>query len=156
MRCRTKLDFAETYRFGHNSCNSGPFLLKMCLKCANFKGYYFAQPVAIGLNRSGCVVWKACNHNHRSSPVQFLVFFRLHGPDLQTLGIVYGHLTWRFVNSSNHCKIEKKTCRSDLQVGHSALHFVRFILGETLLARNAGCHPIWALSASKLTYCKDC
>ena len=41
MRCHTKLDFAETYHFGHNLCNSGPFLLKMGLKCAHvFKGYY--------------------------------------------------------------------------------------------------------------------
>ena len=36
MRCRTKSDFAKTYHFGHNSCNSGPFLLKMGLKCAHF------------------------------------------------------------------------------------------------------------------------
>ena len=51
MRCRTKLDFAETYHFGHNSCNSGLFLLKMGLKCAQFKGYYvrnLLQPVQIG------------------------------------------------------------------------------------------------------------
>ena len=52
MRCHTKLDFAETYCFGHNLCNSGPFLLKMGLKCAHFKGYYMRnrlKPVEIGL-----------------------------------------------------------------------------------------------------------
>ena len=51
MRCRTKSDYAETYCFGHNSCNSGLFLLKMGLKCANFKGYYLRnrlQSVQIG------------------------------------------------------------------------------------------------------------
>ena len=31
-----KVGFAETYHFGHNSCNSGPFLLKMGLKCARY------------------------------------------------------------------------------------------------------------------------
>ena len=29
MRCCTKSDFAETYCFGHNSCNSGLFLLRL-------------------------------------------------------------------------------------------------------------------------------
>ena len=52
MRCCTKSDFAETYCFGHNSCDSGLFLLKMGLKCVHvFKGYYmrnWLKPVQIG------------------------------------------------------------------------------------------------------------
>ena len=46
MKCRTKSDFAKTYHFGHNSCNSGPFLLKIGLKCAHFWRVSCGQPVA--------------------------------------------------------------------------------------------------------------
>ena len=35
-----KLDFAVTYCFGHNTCNSGPFLLKICSKDAYLRGVH--------------------------------------------------------------------------------------------------------------------
>ena len=48
-RCCTKSDFAETYRFGHNSCNFGLFLFKKAQNVRIFKGYHvgnwFMQPV---------------------------------------------------------------------------------------------------------------
>ena len=57
-----KSDFAETYCFGYNSCDSGLFLLKMGLKCAHvFKGYYVCNWLSLklvetGPNRSGYIV----------------------------------------------------------------------------------------------------
>ena len=69
--------------------------LKMCkflrgITCATGCNRSPLRLVAISPSRSGCVVWKACNCNCQSSPnqsgpVQFSVFFWLHGPDLQTL-----------------------------------------------------------------------
>ena len=68
MRCCTKSDFAETYCFGHNSCNSGLFLLKIGLKCANFlRGI----TCATGCNRFK-LVWLRCLKNMQP---QLLVWF---------------------------------------------------------------------------------
>ena len=33
-----KFDLMETYHFGHNLCNSEPFLIKIGLKCAYLQG----------------------------------------------------------------------------------------------------------------------
>ena len=55
------------------------------ITCATGCKWSPSKPAAVSPNWSGCIVWKACNRNCRSSLVQFSVFFWLHGPDLQTL-----------------------------------------------------------------------
>ena len=38
-----KFDLTETYHFGHNSCNSEPFLIKINLKCAYLQGEHCSR-----------------------------------------------------------------------------------------------------------------
>ena len=53
-----KFDLTETYHFGHNSCNSEPFLIKIGLKCAYLQGVPCSrlnrfEPVFFGSVRYG-------------------------------------------------------------------------------------------------------
>ena len=46
----TKLDFAKTYCFGHNSCNFGLFLFKIDQNVRIFKGYYVGNRLQLVSN----------------------------------------------------------------------------------------------------------
>ena len=95
MRCCTKSDFAETYCFGHNSCNFGLFLFKIGSKCAHFWEVSRGQPVAsaTGCNRSQTVWLRHFESRQLQLAVQSEtvlngLVMRLHEPDSQTLMVM--------------------------------------------------------------------
>ena len=84
----TKLDFGVTYRFGHRTCNSGPFLFKIGSKCAHFWDVLRTGSVASGFKQ-----FFISEKLELQLMVQFFavrsgsvpVFFWLREPDFQTL-----------------------------------------------------------------------
>jgi hypothetical protein len=79
-----KLDFAVTYHFGHSTCSSGPFLLKIWSKDAYLRGVHSSssnrlEPGFIGSVQSGSSILGSLNCNWQSgflrfSPVQLRSF----------------------------------------------------------------------------------
>ena len=97
-RCRTKLDFDVTYRFGCKTCNSAPLLLKIGANEVYSRGVsvaylswlqpFFISPVQSGFhqflfskrpNRN----WSGSFFSVRFGPVS--TFFQFYELDLQTL-----------------------------------------------------------------------
>ena len=115
MRCRTKLDFAETYCFGHNSCNSGLFLLKMGLNERIFKGYYLHNQLQ--LVQISLVALFEKHATATASPVRWndgawVVFNKLYDGEINPISmshnsqtIIYPYL--RFVGrcSARHVRV---------------------------------------------------
>ena len=81
LRCYTKLDFNVTYRFGHNSGISLPFLFKVGSKCPYLKGVLRRQPVCrFGSNRFYHLKSTQPQPVVRSSPVFGLFAVAWTGP----------------------------------------------------------------------------
>lgn len=70
-----KLDFSVTYHFGRSTCNSGPFLLKIGLKCVYLQGEPCNgsnrfEPVFIGPVLIGFSNFESSNCNWKSGFLQ--------------------------------------------------------------------------------------
>ena len=76
MRCRTKSDFAETYHFGHKTCNSELFSFKIGGNCAYLQGVSCSssnrlKPVRSSLVQSTFSISECLNCNWRSGFLRF-------------------------------------------------------------------------------------
>ena len=105
MRYCTKLDFGVTCRFGHRTCNSGPFLFKIGSKCAHYwdvlrTGCNLFTSVGLRAVLSGFSFPKSSNCNWWFGFLQFgPVQFRFFSSCVNRTFKHYPHLTYNFPNS---------------------------------------------------------